>query len=318
MKNISPKIVRYLLIFSISSLIATNIIIVYKTVEKNTLLANEAVDDGKRIVVVVPTGEIIIRKEDKSTQKSNEEKTDNKQGIDIPQNTKDSKKGKNLSKIAILFVDVGKNEKTTQAIMSFAPEAKIGIAYSPYSINLKELVKKGTELGFEPYVYAPMETNDYPLSDPGEMGILTFAGNENVKLNMHKILESAEGYKGIIGTIDEKITRSIKKIITVIDMIKKYEIAFIYNERPVNAYIKNEAKSIGLPIINKFVVVDAIPTKKDIDMQLERIADNVRIENQDTLIVVRPFPISILRIRKWIDDLNKKNITISKVSELIE
>jgi len=320
MKNISPKIIRYLLIFSISLLISLNIIFSYKTVEKYTLLADESVEDGKRVIIVLPTEEIILKSKNDDLdelEENNKIEAAIVPKIEFPINKDQS----NKSRVAILFVDIGKNEKTTNAIMNFADEndsnVKIGIAYSPYSTRLKSLIARGNKLKHEAYVYAPMETSDYPLNDPGEMGIIKLAEAENIKINMRHIIESGEGYKGIIGTIGETITGSMAKTIPVLDMIKKYKIALIYNERPANAHISDGAKSRGISIINKFTVIDAIPTTENIDLQLKKITENIQTENNHTLIVARPSPLSITRLKVWIDRLKEKNITISNVSELL-
>jgi len=320
MKKISPKIIHYILILSISSLIAINIIIVYETIEKYTLLADEAIEDGKRIIIVVPTEEII----QKSKNEAEEDIEDNNKSepVAIPKvEFNINKEQSNKSKIAILFVDVGKNEKTTNAILNFADvndtNVKIGIAYSPYSPDVKSLLTRGNNLGHEAYVYAPMETSDYPLNDPGEMGIIKLAESENIKINMRHIIESAEGYKGMIGTIGEIITGSMAKTIPVLDMIKKHKLALIYNERPANSHISDGARSRGIKIIKKFVVIDAIPTSESIDLQLNKIIENSNIENNNTLIVARPLPLSITRLKIWIDKMKKNNMKISNVSELL-
>ena len=155
------------------------------------------------------------------------------------------------------------------------------------------------------------------MDDPGAMAILKYYAESRIRQNVKQVLQVAEGYSGVIGSIGEIITKETTIRIPMLKELKKYNVPFIYNERPVNISLKDDALDLGLPIIYSFNVIDDVLVEKEIDARLDKLTKEFQLTGNNILLVATTTPLTIRRIQKWIDELKKESISLSFVSELI-
>jgi len=267
--------------------------------------ASQAVEQGKQVIISVLTDEILIM----ATPEKEEEK--NETALPTPSDPIPAKKEARLS---LVINGLGLDRAATESAIKLSPE--ITLSFSPYAIEAATLVKDAAEYGHEILLDLPMEASSYPLSDPGPLALVTSAGEVKNSYRLKNSLAAAEGYIGVLAPIDENFTHTLLGILPVINELKSRGLALIYREKPSNVFLKQEANSIGLPIVPDYVVIDEQLSKEAIDEKLQEITEMVNDEGKSVLAIGRPYPITLKRIENWLQKQTETGeIKVSPVSE---
>lgn len=219
------------------------------------------------------------------------------------------------SRVAVIINNMGLNAELTQAVIRMP--SQVALSFSPYVSDLGRWTQETLRESHEILLDLPMETTDYPMVDPGPNALLSHSGKTKNLYRIRSTMSVAENYIGLLPSVDEKLTHSLVSILPLIDEIKKYNVAFIYQERPGNAFLKEEARAIGLPIITHYVLVDKWLNKQAIDDQLSEVEERLE-RGEDVLIVGRPYPLTIKRLEVWLKQGKARGLNLVPVSQLVQ
>ena len=123
-------------------------------------------------------------------------------------------------RVAIIITGLGLSRAATLAAIS-QMAGGITLAFDPHTRNLEEWVGLGRSNGHEALLHLPMEPNDFPVSDPGPMALLTdFDAVQNIA-RMHQVLASAIGYVGVIQIMGSKFAASDAALRPALEELKK-------------------------------------------------------------------------------------------------
>lgn len=332
--KLSPRIsgfLYYLWLLLMLAALGASGFFTYSVVSYYKAKSNTSIDEGKRVAIVVETGDVIIRKieeeakpeEPKTEEPKPEEKTAAppvEYGPPVAPNapkteTAPTPVGDGSNKFAVIIVNMGVNKAITDSAKNLP--AGVTFSFSPYAPNLGNQMEEARKDGHETLLDLPMQTENYPYEDPGPNAILADAGKAKNMFRLKSTLALAEGYPGVMSSVGEQITHSLVNILPVIDELKKHQLFFVYNEKPSNQSLLQEAKAVGLKVVNSYSVIDDVLTDEAID---GKIAEAVKTfnEGKNTVIVSRPYPITIKRLENWVKNMREsgKTVTISPVSHL--
>jgi hypothetical protein len=76
------------------------------------------------------------------------------------------------------------------------------------------------------------------------------------------------------------------------------------------------AQEVGLAYTAVDVAPDAEPNRGYIDRQLTKLTE-LAIKNKRAVAIVRPFPITMLRLKRWISRLDAKKVVLAPLSSVI-
>ncbi len=108
--------------------------------------------------------------------------------------------------ISIIITNLGLNDKITQQAMQL--DENITLAFSPYAPNLAMQIAQARQNGFEAWLNLPLQHENYPIHDYGNLTILNeLSLPENIKL-LHQTLNNTNGVVGLIALPDEKYSAS--------------------------------------------------------------------------------------------------------------
>ncbi len=295
------------------SLVGLCLFFVYQMISGYYQGAEQSIDDGKRVVYFIATGDIDIKKSVSANVES-EKSINTLENNDTSNKSPDRKK--NAATLSIIIGGVGLSKNTTKDIINL-PSA-VAISFSPYSPEIKHWVKKAKGAGHEIFLDLPMENTGYPTSDPGSLGLVSFYGVEKNRINLKKILSVTSGYTGLLTPVGEKFTHSLASIIPIIDSIKKSQLSFIYNEKEVSEGLREEISSKQVPVISKYVVIDDVLSRESIEMKLDKIREIIMDGGDSILAVGRPYPVTIKTVASWVEKNKKDGINIVPVSSIKE
>ena len=76
------------------------------------------------------------------------------------------------------------------------------------------------------------------------------------------------------------------------------------------------AQEVGLAYTVVDIAPDAEPNRGYIDRQLTKLTE-LAIKNKRAVAIVRPFPITMLRLKRWISRLDAKKVVLAPLSSVI-
>jgi len=216
--------------------------------------------------------------------------------------------------IAVVITDLGVADATTeQAIKMPAP---ITLAFAPYGRKLPLHIALARENGHEVMLTLPMEPRDFPRSDPGPYALMTSLDQDANMERLNWILSRATGYIGVTnyqGTAFTANQRSLRPIMTA--LAQRGLIYFDTREDPTIAAART-AEIAGAPATAADVVGDDDLTRAGILRKLGE-AEVVANAQKTAVLLIRPYPVVMGRVRSWAEGLEEKGIVLAPLSAVI-
>lgn len=172
--------------------------------------------------------------------------------------------------IAIVLGGLGISAAATDEALARLP-APITLAISPYGGGLERLAERARALGHELLLQVPMEPFDYPNNDPGPRALLTSLSNEQNVERLHWLMSRFQGYVGLIGYMGDKFTASEKALTPVLQDAARRGLLYVDDGTSPRSNAGQIAGSNNMPFAKADIVLDAVPTRMEIDRALARL-----------------------------------------------
>ncbi|AZL16184.1 divergent polysaccharide deacetylase family protein [Rickettsiales endosymbiont of Stachyamoeba lipophora] len=219
---------------------------------------------------------------------------------------------KQPSKIAVIIINTGLSRLTSNEASNL-PE-KIAIGISSYANNLAEWEGLFVSKGHEVYAHLPLESLDSTM-DNGYLALLSYTSLEDNLKNLSTNLEQFQKVKGIYVFGEESFTASKQAAEVLLKLLSK-NLQILYLNPELPSYTKHLFQSQNIKYLSANILADEVLGEIPIGEKLKE-AVTLAKKNGKALIVLRPYPISITTLRKWLDDLlNDDSVILSKISEL--
>ena len=73
------------------------------------------------------------------------------------------------------------------------------------------------------------------------------------------------------------------------------------------------AQEVGLPYTVVDIYADTEPNRGSIDQKLQQVTE-LATKNKFAVVIVRPYPITILRLKNWLSRINPNEIVLAPLS----
>ena len=73
------------------------------------------------------------------------------------------------------------------------------------------------------------------------------------------------------------------------------------------------AQEVGLPYTAVDIYADTEPNRGSIDRKLRQVTE-LATKNKFAVVIVRPYPITILRLKNWLNRINPNEIVLAPLS----
>ena len=219
-------------------------------------------------------------------------------------------------RVAIIITGLGLSRAATLAAIS-QMAGGITLAFDPHTRNLEEWVGLGRSNGHEALLHLPMEPNDFPVSDPGPMALLTdFDAVQNIA-RMHQVLASAIGYVGVIQIMGSKFAASDAALRPALEELKKRGLLFVNVPSGTEDRGFAVAQEIGLPVTRVDLKLDSDLSAAAIDSQINEL-EKIAREKGRAVAIAEAYPITLARLSMWMQSLSLKEITLAPVSAMVQ
>lgn len=219
-------------------------------------------------------------------------------------------------KIAIVAAGLGLSRAATEAAIRRLPPP-VTLAFDAYAPDLDVWAAAAREAGHELLVGLPMESSAFPAHDPGPYALLTtLPSGDNIQ-RMEQVLGRLSGYVGVLGVHGSAFGARADVVRPVPTALKGRGLMFVDGTDGDETVAPEIATEIGLPRAFVDLVVDSEPSKAGIDAGLAKLESLVR-ERAVVVAVVRPYPVTVERLRAWAATLDSKNLVLAPVSAVAD
>ena len=219
----------------------------------------------------------------------------------------------NTPMVAIVFTNVGLSRTLTDDVLKLPPLMTVG--FSPYANDIGKLALRGRREGFESVVDLPMQTEDYPFTDPGFFGLMDdLSPDENVN-RIHSILYQFPGFVGMLAPVGETMTANKDAVKPYLIELKKRGLLFLYVKTPKNAELEDMARVNQYYALGIDVVVDAEPTKGEISRQLQNLVDIAKKQGF-AIGLVHSYPSTTDELSHWSESVQGQGVDLVPVTAI--
>ena len=222
----------------------------------------------------------------------------------------------NRPAIGIIVSNLGLSESKTRIAISLP--AFISLAYSPYTSNIKEWVTTSRSHGHEVFLNVPMEPAEYPNDDPGPLGLLLSASDEEVVLNLRKILGLTSGYIGLVPIMGEAFLQDEPATKQVLEILQLRGISFLDSRTTLSSKAPVIMESLGMEGSQVDLALTQSELNADsINQSLAQLVNVVK-KNGTAILLINPHNNILSTVAGWIRTLDSQNIALLPVSAIIE
>ncbi|MEE2761554.1 MAG: divergent polysaccharide deacetylase family protein [Pseudomonadota bacterium] len=218
-------------------------------------------------------------------------------------------------RIAVILHGIGLSRTATLAAINQLP-GDITLAFSPYTVNIGNWMGMARSAGHETLIDLHMEPNDFPISDPGPLAMLTkLKAAENIA-RLHRVLGLSPGFVGVFQVMGSKFATSEAALTPVLSELQKRGLLYVDSGVPKGSVGLKVAKSIALPRVGVSITLDRVASAAAINSRLVQLEKSAR-KNNTAVGVAEPYPVTIRRLAEWSKSLNFKKLALAPVSAVV-
>ncbi|MGH6770590.1 MAG: divergent polysaccharide deacetylase family protein [Xanthobacteraceae bacterium] len=221
----------------------------------------------------------------------------------------------NAPRIAIVVGGLGIGAKGTAEALRKLPGA-VTLAFAPYGGNLERHVAQARKRGHELLLQVPMEPFDYPDNDPGPHTLLTsLDAGQNID-RLHWLMSRFQGYVGLANYMGGRFTASEQALGPVLRETAKRGLIYLDDSASPRSLASQIAGANNLPFAKADVVIDAVPTRADVDRALGRLETVARAKGS-VIGFTSALPVAIDRIARWAKGAESRGILLVPISAVV-
>ncbi len=224
-----------------------------------------------------------------------------------------TKKG-NVSLVSVIVTGLGLHRQMSLDAAGLSPD--ICLSVSPYALDVPVWMQSMRAQGHEFLIDLPMQTENYPLSDPGPDALMTnIMPAENMK-RLLKLMAKSTGYIGMVMPADEVFFDAEKDFVEpVVTELANRGILAVFAGSKERIALSKTMKNASLAHLIADVHIRYGASTNDILQQLNA-AEVISHKRGTALIVIRASPIALEQLKKWTEGLPAKGLQIAPVSVL--
>lgn len=215
--------------------------------------------------------------------------------------------------LVVIVKGLGISKATTDKALELPKNITLG--FSPYSSSLKDWEKRVNGSGHEMLLNLPLETDDYVTDDPGPYALLKNAPADDNQLRIDMLTSLTANKVAMYSDDREAFSKSDVNLLQLLQTLKAENISFVYGGSNAESVI-SISDELDLPAVTSDIVIDTAISVSEIRKKLDE-AVSLAKQNGHAVAVANPYPISLKVIEEWSKELDKQNVRLIPVSELL-
>jgi polysaccharide deacetylase 2 family uncharacterized protein YibQ len=215
-------------------------------------------------------------------------------------------------RIALIVGGLGISASATADAIAKLPET-VTLSFVPYGADVAALATRARTSGHEILLQVPMEPFDYPDNDPGPQTLLTTLTSQQNIDRLYTVMGKIQGYVGMTNTMGARFTASEDAFSPILRETAKRGLIYVDDGSNPRSAAGRIAGAGNLPFVHADVVLDAVPSAKDIDRALDRLEVTAR-ERGLAIGVASALPISVEHVAAWAKAAESRGLLLVPVS----
>jgi len=216
-------------------------------------------------------------------------------------------------KIALIVSGVGLSRAATEAAIHTMPQ-DVALALNVYARGLDFWVARAREDGHEVLLALPLETENFPFSDPGPDALRVLNSPEENMQKLQFILSRTSGYFGVLADQGGKFLGIDEQVTAVMAQLKARGLMYV-DGGASGSLGTRVAYKLNAPWAAVEMNLDDAQSRAELDSQLQELAD---LAQKRSIAVgrVSATPMSLERLSAWIATLDQKGFQLVPISAL--
>lgn len=217
-------------------------------------------------------------------------------------------------RVALLVMQLGLNPAAAQAVLALPPE--ISVSVSPYAPKPGEWLALARNRGHEALLDLPMEPRDFPISDAGPYALSPREDATENQRRLHWVMERGEGYAGLAATPREHFLGQSGPTLPILQELRKRGLLLVTSSPRAALVLAQLQHAKTGPQLSASTVLDDMLSPEAVDAQLAALEATARKDGQG-LAILRPYPLSLARVKMWLDGLEARGLQLVPVTALL-
>jgi polysaccharide deacetylase 2 family uncharacterized protein YibQ len=214
--------------------------------------------------------------------------------------------------ISIGIMNLGLSDTATESAIKNMPD-EVSLILSPYAKAAEFWINEARKKGHEIWFSLPVETEDYPLYDPGPHTLLVNAPERDNMKKLDWLMSRATGYVGFVTEREPTFMKAIQDMRPVINKIYNHGLAFVDGSKEPGMIPQSLAHGMNAPYATIDVWIDTKPSRGDIQKSLKEL-ERVAKERGLAAGVISAYPLSFQEIQDWLESLSQKGFALAPLS----
>tara|TARA_B100000676_G_scaffold307369_1_gene365689 strand:+ start:6255 stop:7289 length:1035 start_codon:yes stop_codon:yes gene_type:complete len=220
--------------------------------------------------------------------------------------------GDTRPRIALVVIHLGLSPQMTRRAITGLP-ASVTLGFAPYAQSLGDWITQARNEGHEVLLGLPMEPHDYPSNDPGPNGLMLANSLEENTKRLNWVLSRATGYVGVYNFMGSRFANEKLALLPIVQQLKDRGLMVLDSRVSPSSFLGAAARQVGIPYTVVDISADSEPNRGAIDRKLREVT-KLAINKKSTVVIVRPYPITMLRLKTWLNRLDPNRIVLAPLS----
>jgi uncharacterized protein len=217
-------------------------------------------------------------------------------------------------RIALIVDGLGVSATATADAIAKLPEA-VTLGFVPYGADVPALATRARTGGHEIVLQVPMEPFDYPDNDPGPQTLLTTLTPQQNIDRLYTLMSKIQGYVGLTNTMGARFTASEDALSPILRETAKRGLIYVDDGSNPRSAAGRIAGAGNLSFVRTDVVLDTVPTPKEIDRALDRLEMTAR-DRGFAVGMASALPVSIDHLAAWAKAAEGRGILLVPISAI--
>lgn len=220
-----------------------------------------------------------------------------------------------VARIAIVVGGLGLSQTGTQDAINRLPQ-EVTLAFAPYGSSLDRWQSRARRAGHELLLQIPLEPFDFPDNDPGPHTLLVKMTPQANSDRLHWLMSRITNYVGVANYMGARFTSHADSVKPLLEEIKRRGLMYFDDGTSPRSTVASMSNATQTPFAGADVVLDAVPSKDEIDARLLKLEATARSKGF-AIGMANALPISIDRISEWAQSLEARGLQLVPVSAAV-
>ena len=215
-------------------------------------------------------------------------------------------------RVALMIEGIGLSRQASLAAINKLPP-EVSMILSPYGRDLNDWVFRARLAGHEVFMSLPMESENFPMEDPGPLGLDTRIQMVENERRLETVMAQAGGYVGLVTFMGSRYMKAEGQLTKVLGTLKNRGLMFVVGGNQTRNDAFPIAEKLDLARMQSRMYLDDVPRIQQIRTNLDKL-ESLATDNGAILAIARPYPVTIKSIVDWVATLKDKTVKLVPAS----